>query len=728
MKIFLNASSARSAMRVQIRPLPIAIAFAFSLASMLTAAPPAQGEALAEHFRNPPNEYRLLQYGLTMQTLEQYPRYGIGGFMAFFYQNLYQSRSGGPGQIGPLVDAARKKGMRVWLADDFGYPSGMAGGKVVAENPAYEVRGLAQVSVDGTGAGPAVIELPVGAERWVSAALYPLANGKLQLARGQIVPVSGQRVAATGLPGPWRLCAFATVIRNRDVQAQATAEQFKHTGHYPDLLNPEAVARFIANMHASIAARIENFSSKVEGFYANEANLMQLHWDRSEAPFACQPWNDQLPDKFREMHGYDLRPLLSALYEGEDTEARRVRLHFQQTVAELLAVNFARQIREWCRARGVRSSGHFLLDEQLAMHVAAYGDYMKFVSEFDVPAIDISIKNYDRIASFNYDYVRFTSSVAAWKERDRTICLLDPIIGGNGRNRLSPALPLLLNSVNMASLYGVSEFSSYLNLDARPGSSATGYSVEDYRALNDYVGRVCLMLRGARPATSVALYYPIAMFQADYRPSRQFYNTSLANYRKRQREWDATEQALREADIECALVHPDAVAESVVAGGTMKIGYGSYRYLIMPQMDLIPLPVLKKIQAFESGGGTVLWVDTQPQAGAYAREDAAVVAALKDVNVIRPADLAARIPGPYAARFDLRFEPGPGRLAVARFQRDSQPVYFLVNRTDQPIKVAVHSPAGARVKVFDPTTGNIADITLPTERGLGAFGSLLVLP
>ena len=145
-------------------------------------------------------------------------------------------------------------------------------------------------------------------------------------------------------------------------------------------------------------------------------------------------------------------------------------------------------------------------------------------------------------------------------------------------------------------------------------------------------------------------------------------------------------------------------------------------------MDMIPWPVLEKIQAFESGGGTVLWVDTKPQAGAYAREDASVVAALKEVKVVRPADLAARITSPYAARFDLRFEPGPGRLAVARFQRDSQPVYFLVNRTDQPIKVAVHSPAGARVKVFDPTTGNIADITLPTERGLGAFGSLLVLP
>ena len=720
-------------MRVHLRSLLIATGVVLAAAMSAAVTPPsapalAQGETLAMQFRNPPNEYRLLQYELNGQTLEKYPRYGIGGFMAFFYLNLHQSKNGGPEQIGPLVDAARKKGMRVWLADDFGYPSGMAGGKVVAENPAYEVRGLAMVSVDGTGAGPAVIERPAGAERLVSAVLYPLANGKPQLARGQVVPVSAQRVAATGLPGPWRLCAFATVIRNRSVQAQSTSPQFKHTGHYPDLLNPEAVARFIANMHAPIAARIENLSSKVEGFYANEPNLMQLHWDQAEAPFACQPWNNQLPEKFRQKHGYDLWPLLGALYDGDGTEARRVRMHFQQTVAELLAVNFARQIREWCHARGVRSSGHFLLDEHLAMHVAAYGDYMKFVSEFDVPAIDTGIPNPDRIVSFNYQFARYTSSVAAWKERDRTMCLLDPIIGGGGLKRLSPAMPLLLNSVNMACLYGISEFSSYLPLEAKPGGNAAGYPVEDYRALNDYVGRVCLMLRGARPATSVALYYPIAMFQADYRPSRLFHNTSLSNYRKRQREWDATEKALRDADIECTLVHPEAVAQSSVAYGTMKIGYGSYRYLLVPQMDFIPLPVLDKIQAFEAGGGTVLWVDTKPQAGAYAREDAPVAAALKGVKVVRPAELAARITGPYTANFNLRIEPGPERLAVARFQRENQSVYFLVNRTDQPIKAALQSAAAAKVKVFDPTSGSIVDSALPAVLDIGAFRSLVVLP
>jgi hypothetical protein len=319
--------------------------------------------------------------------------------MAFFYKELYQ---GGPecvAKIGPLVDAARQRGMKVWLADDFGYPSGMAGGRVVEENPSYEVRGLAMVAVEGSGTGPAVCDLPDGAERFVGAVLYPLVDGEPDFSRGKVLPVEERRIKAGGLNGSWRLCAFATVIRNRNVQAQSTMAQFKHTGRYPDLLNPDAVARFIAHMHGPIAAQINGLPSKVEGFYCNEPNLMQVHWSLEEGPFACVPWNAELPVWFKQMHGNDLMPALGALYDGDGIEARRVRMHFHQVVAEMLARNFAGQIREWCHAQGIRSSGHFLLSEYLSMHVAGYGDMMKFVSKFDVPALDIGIPNPPTAAS-----------------------------------------------------------------------------------------------------------------------------------------------------------------------------------------------------------------------------------------------------------------------------------------------------------------------------------------
>jgi hypothetical protein len=107
----------------------------------------------AEDFKNPPNEYRITQYQLTPQTLKKYPEYGIGGTLAFFYTILYpesnknQYKNSDPALIGQLVDAANKIDYKVWLADDWGYPSGMAGGRVVAENPDWEVKSLTMLKV-----------------------------------------------------------------------------------------------------------------------------------------------------------------------------------------------------------------------------------------------------------------------------------------------------------------------------------------------------------------------------------------------------------------------------------------------------------------------------------------------------------------------------------------------------------------------------------------------------
>ena len=71
-------------------------------------------------FDNPPSEYRLVQYSLTKGALNSYPDWGIGGYMGFFYKNLYKQGAKGIKQIGPLVDAANKSGQTVWLADDCG--------------------------------------------------------------------------------------------------------------------------------------------------------------------------------------------------------------------------------------------------------------------------------------------------------------------------------------------------------------------------------------------------------------------------------------------------------------------------------------------------------------------------------------------------------------------------------------------------------------------------------
>jgi hypothetical protein len=690
-------------------------------------------EAIGEGFPNPPNEYRLVQYQLNDKVLERYPRYGIGGFMAFFYQELYQQNA--PERIASLVDAANQRNMPVWLADDFGYPSGMAGGRVVAENPDFEVRGMGRIVKEGNGPDAIVLDLPEGAERFLTAMLYPMVDGAPNLSLGEPIAVSGDRVDAHGLTGPWRLSAFVSVIRDNNVQAQSTMAQFGHTGRYPDLLNRQAVASFLSHMHEPIVAGIPDLSSKVEGFYTNEPQLMQLHWSiEKEAPFACVPWNSHLPAKFREMHGYELAPTLDALFEGNELVSRRTRIHFYQTVAELFTDSFARQIRDWCADRGIASSGHFLLNEYLSMHVGAYGDLMKFASEFDLPALDIGIPNPDRFHDFPYEQTKFFSSVAAWKERDAVICLLDPIIGGGGLLRLSPAMPLLLNSTNRAFLHGANLFSSYLPLDpvdtsdARGrGQRAAGYTPEEFAGLNDYIGRIALVLRGARRETAVALYYPIEMFQAEYKPSRQHWHKLVPDHRERQAHWEGIESALLTADIDYNIVHPEALVGGLVSEGAFRVGTASYRYLVMPGIEMLSREAMDRIHEFEAAGGVVLWVDARPQAGIYGRDDAGIQLAFEQAPVIVADGIASRIHEPYASSFSLRFEPGPDRLAVARFYRENQKIYFLVNISGERLNVSARGSSGEKATLLDPTTGEIRQVDFPASIEIAEHRSLLIM-
>jgi hypothetical protein len=505
-------------------------------------------------------------------------------------------------------------------------------------------------------------------------------------------------------------------------------------------MNGEAMSRFIAHMHEPILAQIEDPAKSVEGFYTNEPNLMQTHWKgKPDAPYACVPWSNGLPAQFKKMHGYELFAILPFLFDGEEDNARRARLHYRQAVSELLTDSFARQIREWCNARGIKSSGHFLLNEYLSMHVQGYGDMMKFVSEFDVPALDIPIPNTDEFKNFPYQQSRFFNSVASWKKRDMTLMLLDPIIGGYGVTRLSPDLPLLINAVNMASFHGVSMFTSYLPLDAKEGkdakgrrSVANGYTPEEFRFLNEYTGRLTQVLRGARREAGVGLYYPIAMFQADLKASARFWPHILDLYKERQDEWDLTEKALLEGDIEYMIVHPEAVEEAEITDGQLKIGYGSYHTLVMPQLDFIPLSVVEQLERFEQSGGKVLWIDQVPRGAEHAGNDQAVKAALQNAQSVSVEEIAGSIEKSYSPEFDLTFTPGTDKLTVGRFHRDEEQVYLLVNREQEEIVVEMKGRRGrggsGKVNVLDPSSGKISTVSLPARLTMEANRSLMVMP
>lgn len=700
------------------------------------------GNVTAATFKNPPNEYRITQYQLTPNTLKTYPQYGIGGTMAFFYSILYPEcgkknyklTDRGLKVIGDLVKAAKDIDFKVWLADDWGYPSGMAGGRVVAENSDFEVKSLTMHSIQGYGDQDMEFVLPQNLHDVVYSMIYPLKNGEIIKEKGKQLEDNVRRFEFKGLGGNWELQVFARYVRNKNTQAQSTMKQFGHAGRYPDLMNKAAIGRFIANMHAPILAQIDDPSTQVEGFYCNEPNLMQTHWTReSDAPYACAPWSDGLPEQFKKMHGYEIFTILPAIFEGDDNASRRARIHYRQAVAELLTDSFSKQIREWCNARGIKSSGHFLLNDNLAMHVQGYGDLMKFVSEFDVPALDIPIPNPNQYMNFRYQQSRFFSSVTSWKERAMTLMLLDPIIGGYGRSRLSPRLPLLFNSVNMASFHGINHFTSYLPFDVKTKKnvnghleSSDGYTPQEYSYLNAYTGRLTQVLRGARREATVGLYYPIAMFQADLIADKVFWPKISAKYRDRQGRWDAIEKTLLGADIEYMIVHPEGVASAEIIDGRIKIGTGVYNTLVMPELDFIPKSVSDQLRIFEANGGKVLWINQIPHGAEKIKNDSAVKANLKNAESISVRQLEKLMSNLRAEEQSLIFSYGKNKLSVGRFRKEDKKIYLLVNRGEKTTFVEVSGEI-KDATLLNPEDGEMDTLEVPCKIKIGGLRSVILI-
>jgi hypothetical protein len=147
----------------------------------------------------------------------------------------------------------------------------------------------------------------------------------------------------------------------------------------------------------------------------------------------------------------------------------------------------------------------------------------------------------------------------------------------------------------------------------------------------------------------------------------------------------------------------------------------------MPDVEVISSKVLAKIQQFEAGGGTVLWVDGKPMAGDYPSEDARVVRAVAGVETVSAAQVPGLIPNPYDANFTLNVT-SQDSLLTTRFRRQGRSIYFLVNPTGSSINAHLDDVNGGSVKMYDPVTGKVSLVPLPTDVVIDAYKSVLSVP
>ena len=269
-----------------------------------------------------------LEEGEVLRQIGDFAAHGVHGF-------VIHPRIGLPPELAFMsprllhfyrvaIDEAKRRGMQVVLYDEGMYPSGSAGGQVVAQNPAFACRCLdfRQLSNEAT---PPLLEADQNL-----LALVPRHNG--------------QWIAVIDRPA-------GSVIRGLHYIGEGPTEQPVACA---DILNPDAVACFIELVHERFASHFGAlFGSTIRAIFTDEPSLLGKH----KSP-QIMPGTTGIVRHVNKILGYDFTPHLPALWFDDEPDAAHYRQQYLHAVHLRLQQTYYAPLYRWCKQHGLSLTGH----------------------------------------------------------------------------------------------------------------------------------------------------------------------------------------------------------------------------------------------------------------------------------------------------------------------------------------------------------------------------------
>jgi hypothetical protein len=516
-------------------------------------------------WRDPPLADRPMQiiHGVeprqaSMEGMRRYLDLGLGGVVANVSFRDYLRSETNWKTLAAAVDACRRLGLGVWIYDEEGYPSGAAGGLVLAENREYEALLLVY---DPTRRDPFFLR-----------------------------------------PG----YEFTHATSN-----------YHAARRYINLADDRAVACFLRTTHDAYWQHLQpHFGRTIQAFFTDEPSLMSVPVgpppekirgklrivdpvDPGVQPLPSVPWAYDLPERYRQRYGEDLIGQRRSLFEGYTAEDRRIRRQFWALVADLVSERFFGQIQQWCGRHGVASSGHTLHEETILAHGPLEGNGLKVLERMDIPGLDMLSSDPGVVLQRAWMAAAMPCSAALLEGRRRVMTEVSDFSQKMGDRGPAPLAQMQAAAAWQAA-WGVTDFTLYYKTADR--------SADDYRAYCTYVGRLNAVLKPATLDSQVLLYYPIEDLWEEYRPVTEL--TTKSQSPRAQRiiaSFMNLGQTLVRSQIPfCLIDHEKLAVAAVTKEGNLNIGGHGFAALIVPDGVEMPEEAAASMERFRRSGGQVL--------------------------------------------------------------------------------------------------------------------------
>jgi hypothetical protein len=589
-------------------------------------------------FSNPDVQYRIHPFWfwngdmneaeLVRQIQEMHDK-GVGGFFICPRQGLkvpYLSE-GWFRLVKLAVQAAKERGMHVWLYDEYPYPSGMAGGEVTLLHPDAKHQTMAVTEMRVRGGVKLVKEL-----HWakvVYARAVPLSESGERLweatvdLREQIGNLQADPVfQKTGLTtyNQKRFFTFRTVYRvdweapsefaewDVIVYQEKEVEDFKYYGTFVDPCHKEAMATFIRLTHDRYAKYIgEEFGKTVKGMFTDEIGLL-----------GRLPWSPRLPAYFEELNGYSIVEHLPALSDSTYPDAARIRYDYYQSAHELLTDSYHKQVYDWCESHGLQYVAEvpsIRMTTQRYSHVPGGDSGHEKLGR----SLEWIIRRYG--ASFR-DNPKMLSSIARQLGRERNMDECFHSVGWS--MNMQDAKWMIDRMAAMGTnLYTFHAFfyttDGMTQHDAPPSHFYQNPYWEHFKLLGDYTGRISYMMTEGTADIRIAVLDPTTSYWTHMaNPLHHFDYTGTDSTEKERleglkEEWRSLSVRLLQSRRDYDHLDAELLAEAEVEKGRIVLGKASYSTLVLPPMTNLEGKAWETIKRFLAYGGKVIALGELPR-------------------------------------------------------------------------------------------------------------------
>lgn len=695
-----------------------------------------------EFFANPANQYRVMPVnndsplspgGPGTGKIDEYLENGYGGVVlnTVWGENYLRSESNFD-LIGESIEYAIEKGMRVMLYDEDGYPSGKAQTLTLAATPEgenWEAQGLVANEIP-LSAGEAVVLEGRHGHHLEHAYLYP-SRGLSDLSPKSAVDLlTDHQEGDSYVPSENGLLVL--LYSKNWYEGTHFQNNLVSAAHYIDLMKEEPVQEFLSNTYEKYYEKFgEYFGNGIESFFFDEPSLPGMYfsptnplktYDEPDGDIAQYPavnFDDEMVEEFNKRYGYDPSPYLPYLFERSNAneDARRFRYQYYRLLSDRVSSSWSKQIGEWTLDHGVRSSGHFLCEEDVANHPLMLGNYMNNYHEMPIPGIDMT----HGAASYSIqiaNVAKQATSMAAFDLKQDVFCEI-----GQDEGAVDSAMENIANVAILQSM-GINYLTSYYRLKG-----------ENDQLLANSLARINYLLAGNASEKSVAVFYPIdGVYAAEtpYNRKGERIYTGSWGFNEHVEEigncYAELARGLVKNQIDYDIFNDYMVTNSRVENGALVTPNGQrFPTFVVPFTTAMDKAVLEKLLEAADGGVNILLQDVGHLTSLYEEDqqwfDSALSTLIAHENVTfignhSTNDLIARIAAEPGAK-TIPLAHGNSQVVGCKKDYGDNVLYFLVNSSAKPQALTIKAPeVGTEYLTYDVYEGTVDGMCVTVDGGV----------